>query len=47
MTGKSQTSTTIWQWLLLSKWTSEYERYVELQKKMDEKLDLENGSDPA
>jgi hypothetical protein len=33
------------QWLLLSKWTSKYKRYKELQKKIDEKLDFE--SEPA
>ena len=29
------------QWLVLSKWTKRYERYKELQKKIDEKLDYE------
>ncbi len=35
------------QWLLLSKWTSKYKRYKELQKKIDEKLDFENSSESA
>ncbi len=29
------------QWLVLSKWTKKYERYKELQKKVDEKLDFD------
>jgi hypothetical protein len=29
------------QWFVLSKWTKRYERYKELQKKIDEKLDYE------
>jgi uncharacterized membrane protein len=30
------------QWLILSKWTNNYKRYKELQRKIDEKLDFEN-----
>jgi len=30
------------QWLVLSKWTSKYKKYKELQKKIDNKLDFEN-----
>ena len=30
------------QWLVLSKWTKKYERYKELQKKIDEKLDYDS-----
>src|ERR687895_2600863 len=33
----------IWQWFVLSKWTKKYERYKELQKKIDEKLDSNNN----
>ena len=29
----------IWQWFVLSKWSKKYERYKELQKRIDEKLD--------
>lgn len=29
------------QWFVLSKWTKRYERYKELQKKVDEKLDYD------
>jgi hypothetical protein len=29
------------QWFVLSKWTKRYERYKELQKKIDEKLDYD------
>src|ERR671921_1606696 len=32
----------IWQWFVLSKWSKKYERYRELQKKIDEKLDYDN-----
>lgn len=32
------------QWFVLSKWTQRYEAYKELQKKIDEKLDYENGN---
>jgi hypothetical protein len=36
----------IWQWFVLSKWTKKYERYKELQKKIDDKLsDYENADD--
>jgi len=36
----------IWQWFVLSKWTKKYERYKELQKKIDEKLsDYDNADD--
>jgi hypothetical protein len=31
------------QGLILSKWTSEYKKYKELQKRIDEKLDFESG----
>jgi hypothetical protein len=31
------------QWFVLSKWTKKYERYKELQKKIDEKLDYDNA----
>lgn len=31
------------QWSLLSKWTSRYRLYKELQKRVDEKLDFEKG----
>lgn len=30
------------QWFVLSKWTKKYERYKELQRKVDEKLDYDN-----
>ena len=33
------------QWFVLSKWTKRYERYKELQKKIDEKLDYDNSDD--
>ena len=34
------------QWFVLSKWTKKYERYKELQKKIDEKLsDYDNADD--
>jgi hypothetical protein len=36
------------QWLVLSKWTKKYERYKELQKKIDEKLsDYDNADNEA
>ena len=35
----------VWQWFVLSKWTKKYERYKELQKKIDEKLDDDNSND--
>jgi hypothetical protein len=35
------------QWFVLSKWTKRYERYKELQKKIDEKLDYDNSDDAA
>jgi Na+-driven multidrug efflux pump len=31
------------QWFVLSKWTKKYERYKELQKKIDEKLDYDTN----
>jgi len=31
------------QWFVLSKWTKRYERYKQLQKKIDEKLDYEDN----
>jgi hypothetical protein len=33
------------QWFVLSKWTKRYERYKEMQKKIDEKLDYDSSSD--
>jgi hypothetical protein len=30
------------QWFVLSKWSKKYERYKELQRKVDEKLDYDN-----
>jgi hypothetical protein len=33
------------QWFVLSNWTKKYERYKELQKKVDEKLDYEGSDD--
>ena len=33
----------VWQWFVLSKWSKKYERYRELQKKIDEKLDYDNN----
>jgi hypothetical protein len=30
------------QWILLSKWSKKYQRYKELQKKIDEKIDSDN-----
>jgi hypothetical protein len=30
------------QWMLLSKWSRKYQRYKELQKKIDEKIDNDN-----
>src|ERR671926_70129 len=35
----------IWQWFVLSKWSKKYERYRELQKKIDEKLDYDNNDE--
>jgi hypothetical protein len=35
----------IWQWFVLSKWTKKYERYKELQKKIDEKLSDDDNAD--
>jgi hypothetical protein len=35
------------QWFVLSKWTKRYERYKELQKKIDEKLDYDSSNDGA
>jgi hypothetical protein len=35
----------IWQWFVLSKWSKKYERYKELQKKIDEKLDYDNNDE--
>lgn len=32
------------QWFVLSKWTKKYDLYRKLQKKVDEKLDFEQGS---
>jgi hypothetical protein len=34
----------IWQWFVLSKWSKKYQRYKELQKRIDEKLDY-GGND--
>jgi NADH:ubiquinone oxidoreductase subunit 5 (subunit L)/multisubunit Na+/H+ antiporter MnhA subunit len=33
------------QWFLLSSWTKKYNRYKELQKKVDEKLDYDEDND--
>ena len=33
------------QWFVLSKWTKKYERYKELQKKVDEKLNYDTDVD--
>jgi hypothetical protein len=33
------------QWLVLSKWNKKYDRYKELQRKIDEKLDYKNDED--
>jgi hypothetical protein len=33
------------QWFVLSKWSKKYERYKELQKRVDEKLDYDNDDD--
>jgi cell division protein FtsL len=33
------------QWFVLSKWTKKYERYKELQKKIDEKLSDDDNAD--
>jgi hypothetical protein len=30
---------------VLSKWSKKYERYKELQKRVDEKLDYDNGDE--
>jgi hypothetical protein len=35
----------IWQWFVLSKWSKKYERYRELQKKIDEKLEDDNNDE--
>jgi hypothetical protein len=35
----------IWQWFVLSKWSKKYERYKELQKRIDEKLDYGDNHD--
>jgi hypothetical protein len=35
----------IWQWFVLSKWSKKYERYKELQKKIDEKLNDDSIDD--
>jgi hypothetical protein len=33
------------QWFVLSGWTKKYERYKELQRKIDDKLDYDNNND--
>jgi hypothetical protein len=33
------------QWFVLSKWTRKYERYKELQRKIDQKLDYDDTND--
>jgi len=33
------------QWFVLPKWSKKYERYKELQKRVDEKLDYDNDDD--
>jgi hypothetical protein len=35
----------IWQWFVLSKWSKKYERYKELQKRVDEKLDEDDDNE--
>jgi hypothetical protein len=35
------------QWFILSKWTKKYERYKELQEKIDKKLDDDDKNEPA
>ena len=35
----------VWQWFVLSKWSKKYERYKQLQKKIDEKLDYDNNDE--
>jgi hypothetical protein len=35
----------IWQWFVLSKWSKKYERYKELQRRIDDKLDYGNNHD--
>ena len=35
------------QWFVLSKWTKKYERYKELQEKIDKKLDDDDKNEPA
>jgi hypothetical protein len=32
------------QWFVLLKWSKKYERYKELQKRVDEKLDYDNDN---
>ncbi|MGN6349760.1 MAG: hypothetical protein ACTHLL_08440, partial [Candidatus Nitrosocosmicus sp.] len=32
------------QWIILSKWSRKYQRYKELQKKIDEEMDNEEDS---
>jgi hypothetical protein len=33
------------QWFVLSRWSKKYERYKELQKRVDEKLDYDNDDE--
>jgi hypothetical protein len=35
----------IWQWFVLSKWSKKFERYKELQRRIDEKLDYGNNDE--
>jgi len=35
----------IGQWFVLSSWTKKYERYKELQRKIDEKLDYDESDE--
>jgi hypothetical protein len=35
------------QWFVLSKWSKKYQRYKELQKRIDEKLDYSNNQDES
>jgi hypothetical protein len=35
----------VWQWFVLSKWSKKYERYKELQKKIDKKLEDDNNDE--
>ncbi len=34
------------QWMALSGWTKRYKQYMELQRKVDQRLDFESGGEP-